>query len=171
MTTEPDPTDAFADLVRNFCEWAENGEETGAVAMADALRHVTRLFHAAIDLPSLTAQGCIGDDDVELVSNHEFRAVYRNMARLEIGFYGVVYDPSVVPPEEPVVGDIADDIADIYRNVLGGLRHHDAGRRADALWEWTFQFQLHWGGHATSAMHVLYRWLHENGSFGELHSG
>jgi len=74
-------------------------------------------------------------------------------------WYGEVFDPRPVPPEDPVVGDIADDLADIFSNVDRGLRAWEAGRREEAVWEWGFYLACHWGEHATSAIRALHCWL------------
>ena len=46
--------------------------------------------------------------------------------------YGEVFDSRRVPPEEPVVGDLADDLSDIYGDVNRGLLAFEAGRREEA---------------------------------------
>jgi hypothetical protein len=76
--------------------------------------------------------------------------------------YGEVFNPLIVPPEEPVLGSLSDDITDIYRDVVTGLREYEAGRRTQALWEWGFGFQAHWGEHATGAIRALHCWLASN---------
>ena len=94
------------------------------------------------------------------VSDDEWKAVFEySLAQLPLRHYGEVYDPLLMPPEEPVVGDVADDIADIYRDVATGLRLFDAGDEAEALWEWGFLFRIHWGEHASSAIRVLHAYL------------
>ena len=67
-----------------------------------------------------------------------------------------MFDPLPVPPEEPVVGSLTDDIADIYRDVIPGLREYELGRRAQAVWEWGFGLRHHWGEHATGAIRALH---------------
>ena len=67
-----------------------------------------------------------------------------------------------MPPEKAVVGSLADDIADIYRDVVSGLRAFQSGLRAEAIWEWGFNFRDHWGRHATEAIKALHAWLAEN---------
>ncbi|HJV62984.1 MAG TPA: DUF5063 domain-containing protein, partial [Albitalea sp.] len=55
--------------------------------------------------------------------------------------------------------DLADDLVDIYRDVATGLHWHRIGRVDDALWEWGFNFQAHWGEHASSAIRALHCYL------------
>jgi hypothetical protein len=75
-----------------------------------------------------------------------------------------VFDPLSVPPDEPVVGSLSDDLCDVYREVVSGLREYEAGRRAQAVWEWGFGLRHHWGKHATGAIRALHRWLAANAS-------
>ena len=104
-----------------------------------------------------------GCSDARGVSNDERWAIHHGIAaRLPFGDYARVFDPFVLPPEEPVVGSIADDVADIYADVVGGLIEYEAGRTAQAVWEWGFQLRSHWGRHATDAIYALHIWLTEN---------
>src|SRR5262249_48569314 len=86
-------------------------------------------------------------------------AVFAAASRLPVDYYAEVFDPSVIPTEVPVIASIADDIADIYRDVVSGLGAYQVGRRAQAIWEWRFGFEHHWGGHATGAIRALHAWL------------
>jgi hypothetical protein len=57
------------------------------------------------------------------------------------------------------VGELADDLVAIYRDVALGLDLHERGRVDDALWEWGFGFQARWGQHASSAIRALHGYL------------
>jgi hypothetical protein len=82
--------------------------------------------------------------------------VYRRFAALPVGKYSEIFDPSDVPAGEPVVGDVADDLADVYRDLIQGVRLEAAGRPRDALWQWLMNFHIHWGRHAVSALRALH---------------
>ncbi len=58
-----------------------------------------------------------------------------------------------------MVGDVADDISDIYIDVRRGLDLFDRGLESDALWVWVFNFHIHWGKHATSAIRALHAYF------------
>jgi hypothetical protein len=75
--------------------------------------------------------------------------------------YSEQFDPlAISSTEEPTIGDIADDIADIFRDVRNGLWYFDTGRLPDAAWEWAFGFQSHYGRHAAGAVRILHAtWL------------
>ena len=83
-------------------------------------------------------------------------------AALPLDFYGEVYDPTEITGEAPVTGSLSDDLEDIYRDVVTGLRAYQRGDRAGAVWEWSFNLHAHWGAHATGAMRALHWWLRNN---------
>jgi hypothetical protein len=136
--------------------------EEGDQAVSHALRRIVALYQAALKLPAPRAEGT-HSDALEYVGDTERERVRAACAGLPLQYYSEQFDPLPVPPtEEPTIGDIADDIADIFHDVRNGLWHFDAGRVADAVWEWAFGFQSHWGRHASSAIRTLHAYLAEN---------
>jgi len=55
-------------------------------------------------------------------------------------------------------GSLADDIADIYRDLKEGLVLHHSGLATpnDILWEWRLLFYSHWGDHAMNALRTIH---------------
>jgi hypothetical protein len=71
--------------------------------------------------------------------------------------YKKVFDPTS-DNTEPIYGSLADDIADIYRDVQVGLLLRDVKQ---ACWEevvldWRLGFYSHWGKHAIDALEVIH---------------
>jgi hypothetical protein len=158
-----DAVERFAAEAVAFREWAAWGTDAGEVATRNALLRVTRLYLAALELPPAWSQELADQPDAERVGDAEWRAVFAAAGRLPLDYYGTVFDPLIVPPNEsPVIGSLSDDIADIYRDVVSGLWAFEAGRPAAALWEWGFGFRHHWGEHATGAIRALHAWLAAN---------
>ena len=62
--------------------------------------------------------------------------------------------------EPPGIGDLADDLADIYRDIKPGLRaleHNIDEYAATNVFEWKEPlFKTHWGRHAVDAMRILH---------------
>ena len=145
----------FLGVARRFEEWAAQGTDEGLPAARNGLRLIAQLYAAGQELPGLPD---LADRDPEenLVSDEEWRRVGERAARLPFQYYSEVFNPLAVPPEEPVTGDLAEDVADIYRDVVEGIRLFDRGLEGEALWEWVFGLRQHWGEHATSAMRALY---------------
>jgi hypothetical protein len=152
-----DAVDRFADLVRQFRAWVLTGSDRGPEAARQALELVGRLYLAAISLPPRWVEE---REEVEPPQSPNWREVYPALtARLPFQHYGEVFNPLSVPLEESIVGDLADDLADIFGDVEHGLRWYEAGNRAEAVWEWGFHLVHHWGEHATSAIRALHCWL------------
>jgi len=161
--TSSDAVAHFAAEAVRFREWARDGSDTGEAAVRNALIRIGTLYLAGLQLPPEWSDELADAPDAEGIPRHERSAIDRSVAaRLPFSAYARVFDPFTLPPEEPVVGTISDDIADIYGDVVGGLLEYEAGRTAQALWEWAFQLQEHWGRHATDAMYALHIWLTEN---------
>jgi len=152
---------AFAAEARKYCTWAVNIEE-GHQGSANALRRIVALYQAAFQLPPVSVEGT-QDDPLEVVDTDERARVRVACARLPLQYYSEQFDPLKVPStEDPTIGDIANDIADIFDDVRRGLWYFDCGRVPDAAWEWAFGFQSHWGRHAACAIRTLHAYLAEN---------
>ena len=154
-----DDVDRFAAEAARFAQWASHGTATGEAAVTEALVRLTHLYVAALELPPAWDQSLGDEPDATRVANDEWQTIATGCARLPFNTYGEVFDPLRIPPEAPVIGMLSDDIADIYRDVVTGLRAYHAGRRAQAVWEWRFNFNVHWGEHATGAIRALHCWL------------
>jgi hypothetical protein len=139
--------------------WVE--ETLGALAL---------LYAAAFMLPD----GEVSGDDADVpesfeVSDGEWRQVFDRVHHVlgRQAHYWADFDPSEPSRDDgPVLGDLGDDLADIYRDVTPGVRAWDAdgGRWRTAVvsgWKNPL-FGSHWGVHAVSAMRALhtiaFRW-------------
>jgi len=163
MPATLDAVTQFAAEAARFREWARDGTDSGERAVRNALIRILALYLAGLQLPPEWSDELADGADAEGIWSDERWAIHGGIAaRLPFGDYARVFDPFVLPPEEPVVGSIADDIADIYGDVVGGLIEYEAGRTAQAVWEWGIQLRSHWGRHATDAMYALHIWLTEN---------
>src|SRR5438105_3678749 len=156
--------DHFVSAARSFIAWAESPASLDAHAEALAARRlVVTLIAAAIALPpdatpSLTAP---------TIPHDEYQVIYRRFGALPFNYYGECFNPLPVPAEEPVVADLADDLADIWRDVKGGLLLYDAGESESAVWHWSNHYSSHWGHHATAALYALQSWFSSTGDDGE----
>lgn len=154
-----DDVSLFVVEVTRFREWVLSGADRGPEAAREALVRITALYLTGLSLPRTR------DDDLESMSEPlPRRSVYKEIhaavgSRLPFQFYGEVSNPMMVPPEEPSVGDLADDIADIFADVDAGFQLYEADRRTEAAREWCFNMRIHWGGHATSAIRALHCFL------------
>jgi hypothetical protein len=150
-----DPTTHFVDVARRFCAWAEaqpgSEEEEGKTAM-HFLADLVSAIMATADL------GYADDAEEDRVSDDEWKAVFKRFGFLPFNYYTTFFSPAKLYDEEPVVGDLADDLADIYRDLKAGLWLYDHGATREAVWTWRYYFRIHWGRHATNALYALHAW-------------
>ena len=68
--------------------------------------------------------------------------------------YWQVFDPS--DQASLVASSLADDLADIYRELRGGLEALRSGAAPDdVMFEWRTSFDIHWATHAVGALSAL----------------
>ncbi|MBL9088915.1 MAG: DUF5063 domain-containing protein, partial [Planctomycetia bacterium] len=99
------------------------------------------------EVESLEAEGAIDDA--------RWRQVYERCRALPFDEYASIFDPHGDQADETVTGSLADDLADIYRDVGDAVAAFDAGRPTCARWELTEGRGIHWGRHATGAIRAL----------------
>jgi hypothetical protein len=135
-------------LARSFCEFCERDTSLLPQTYGRELeRHFIALYRAALDL-----SGSPPDDDAPRISHDDWRAVY-DRARDHLGesnHYWLMHDPRVEEP--PGLGDLADDVADTYRDLKSGLAMIDERPADDPSWDWRFSFDTHWGLHVSGAL-------------------
>jgi hypothetical protein len=154
--------DRFATQAAVFRQSVLESKTAGSIAARTALLLVSGLYLAALDLPHPWTNLHEEAQTEDHVTDEEFWSLVKLFETLPFRYYGKVFDTTVVPAETAIEGDIADDFADIFRDVVTGLRAFEAGRRAAATWEWSFGFRSHWGRHAIGAIAALHGWLIEN---------
>ena len=154
MTTHEYETaiDAFAKTAREFCAWAESPPLTPAAEHFTAARLVAKLYASALDLPVSAPTDA---PDAPRVSDDAYRALHKRFGALPFQYYSEMFNPFEFEAA-PVTGDIADDLADIYRDLKYGLWFYEHGHVPAAVWEWRTTFGFHWGRHATGALLALH---------------
>ena len=152
----------FAEIVRRYCAWADGSSVDINADMQTAQILLAELHFAVLDLPDDEFE-----DDVELedVTAEQWKTVRERFANLQEEGYWTVFDPTKDQENDTVFALLADDLADIYRDIKYGLLVFDAGHISEAIWEWKFNFKIHWGRHLLDAQKVVYSWLYKNGGF------
>jgi hypothetical protein len=144
----------FAVATLNFCSWATSPVTEGEDEAVLAAQYLSALFAAGCALDWKE-----GESADQKAPTHEIEAVRLKAMALPIRYYSEIFNNLVIPPEQPVVGDIVDDLVDIYGDIAPGLALFQEGERAAALDHWQFWFPYHWGEHATSALRTLWSYL------------
>ncbi len=136
----------FARTAREFCVLVESG----GAGPRHLLAAMARLQLGVLQLPDV-------DDDTIEAPDLSLPPLPPNGLSRDV--YGMVFDPLVAPPGEPVCGSLVDDLSDIRADLRRGLHLFDAGHEAAAVWEWRFHYAVHWGAHLAAAQMALFHVL------------
>ncbi len=128
-----EPGNRFAAEAAVFEQWARCGTAIGEAAAREAIERLGLLHLAGLALPPLSSKSLTATKEGNPPGDDECHAVMRNCARLPFDHYAEVFDPLVIPPQEPGLANISDDI-----------------------------IRSHWGRHATGAVRALHCWLMAN---------
>jgi hypothetical protein len=145
----------FAEIAERYCAWAESPLGGGDEEMLTARRLLAELHRAAINLPDLGSS-----ENVEVaVPAEKWAVVCRRFHQLPVNKYWDVFNPFEY--EEPVLNTLFDDLTDIYRDLKRGLLIYEQGKLTEAVWEWRFNFEGHWGAHLTGAQRAIHAYCLE----------
>ena len=148
--------DRFTSVAREYCEWLESAPLTPFEEHFTATRLVANLYASAIALPEVSDEYLPDSFNEPEVSIEQKRAVIERLGKFPFHLYWQIFQPNTEASEEPVYGDIRDDLVDIYGDVKEGLLALDAVSEPFAVFQWRTSFGFHWGRHATSALHALH---------------
>lgn len=113
------------------------------------------LYSSALNMPEADPTD---EPDIDRLSHEQWNELFKRI-KAKVGgwaYYQEMFDPYDFSELSPVVGDLADDLADIYRDLVEGVDLWNLGRHADAIWTWKSNFQSHWGEHALGALRAIH---------------
>jgi hypothetical protein len=138
----------FAVNVRAYCDFVRDASALPLTQrLIEAQAQLLRLYTAALALPELP------EDFEDVERPPPARPTLESFGEKEV--YWEVFDPYV--PTEAGCGSLTDDLLDVHDDVRRGLVLWDHGHRDAALWEWRFNFEIHWGDHCIDALRALHR--------------
>ncbi|HTR55608.1 MAG TPA: DUF5063 domain-containing protein [Kofleriaceae bacterium] len=150
-----DPLDTFVAQARAYSEFVQRASALLLPERLTSARlRLLELYKAALSLPASPEPGT-----TEAGPSPEAPDNWRGFD--ENDCYWEVFDP--YEEDAPVAGSLSDDLLDVYRDIQRGLALWDASHHREALWEWRFHFDVHWGDHAVDALRALHRACKERG--------
>jgi hypothetical protein len=158
--------DRFGEVAGRFCSLVDSSKNCNRNEFASQIYQI---------LPKLIDQA-IGLPDVKSSGNHEAKVrqkveewgwLYKSLKERfgEWDLYRQVFDPT--RDSEAIRGSLADDIADIYRDLKEGLVLKETCRSGpeDLIWQWRLSFYSHWGKHAIDALLAIHFQLQNSAVF------
>jgi hypothetical protein len=158
----------FSAIARKYCDIVDSSSNLEKPELLTRIYDVLpTLIDAAIHLPEAGTLVDVADDEQNEGSVDAHRTLsidadarhkrYRSLQEKlgEADSYRVVFNAA--KDSEAIYASLADDIADIYRDLKEGLvlMENNAALQ-NALWEWRFGFDSHWGHHAMSALKTIH---------------
>ncbi len=152
----------FAKTAKAYCDLIDGYRlKTRSEFICSAFLLITDLLNKAMQLPRITD---LQDEERPTAENSNekfdrFKALTEFLG--DWCWYQEVFDGISLKDSGNEVGtaDLADDFTDIYKDLREGLESFDLGTPKnieEAVWQWKFLFEMHWGRHATSALRAIY---------------
>ena len=155
---ETEPTRDFVESAEQFCTLIDHHQSSSDWEfLHKCASQLAHLYRAAVLLSLSPADNECDDIVGTEISHDQWEVLYHSLGE-KLGshcLYWEVYDPR--EDGDPVAGDLADDLADIYRDVKNGLVAYKDGQINEAVWDWRFTFSSHWGDHLVDALRAIHR--------------
>jgi hypothetical protein len=185
MSTPPNNSEVasrFALIAQKYCSVIDSAPNLDRIELLlQIYRLLPRLIEEAINLPDVE----LSEDESQEEENRKEQA--RNRSRLSDPQWGTLYeflklklgdwdlywevwDPTEnneatdpTKENEAIHGSLADDFADIYRDLKEGLNLSEALQALpeDNIWHWRLGYYSHWGKHAIDALRTIHFLLGE----------
>ena len=148
----------LVNAVERFRVWAEGDRHR----LVEARQLLLELM---ICIPALEGFRYSGKEDSDFPTRgHDgWMLDLARFADLPFQYYRVVFDPhDPEATDEPVMGDLHDDLADIYADLWHGHHEVRVGDFEKAVAIWVDSYFFHWGRHASSAVRAIDTYYGEN---------
>lgn len=159
--------DHFVEVARRYCAWAESPAGDPKHEIYQAREFLAELHLAVLWLPETEFDDSEWKDRL---THADWKKVLDRFSGLPVDGYWDVFDPLIEAEKEPLWNSLADDLADVYRDIKEELLLFDAGYVEEAVWQWRFHFLIHWGQHLTGAQRAIHSYFdqHQLDDAGEL---
>jgi hypothetical protein len=174
MSAQHDISGAFAEfksVAARYCSVVDSSASLDrATLLVQIYGILPQLIHEAIALPDVAPSDQGDERVVELrITQKEWQRLYDSLKEKlgDWNLYCSIFDPT--KDSEAVRGSLADDIADIYRDIKEGLACDSPGLslQNDIIWEWRLGYYSHWGQHAMEALRTIHSLLGEHADSSE----
>jgi hypothetical protein len=152
----PPSVEEFAQAAREFCSFAEEEQQ---VESRDIWKIRQWLIQLIYHIPAVEKATHGSSHEGRGPDASTYARVLKRFGCLPFDLYRVVFDPHKIDDsddsDEPVMGMLSDDLADIYRDLAEGLSNAELGHMDDACSDWHFSYRSHWARHAVSALMAI----------------
>ena len=161
---ESEAVEAFVDASERYCTLIEERNVISRVSFIEkAHETLSLLYYRSLLLPNIEPP----DEFFEESISHDIWAeLFRSLQDLLVDweYYWDVFNPNDPQDEDPICSNLADDLADIYRDIKTGLllwERDSLEAKQKAIWQWRFSFWAHTGQHINGALRAIYWRLYD----------
>lgn len=153
---------SFLSTARNFCALLETKQSISPKEFLAAIqRHLLILYSCGMNMRAIELQ--VPTDNEMEIPDIEMESMLRFIGEsLQDRYYWHVFDPSDSNDTTSVCGDLVDDVGDMYKDIKRSLLLFDTGSdeaKENAIWQFKFDFESHWGDHCVNALYAVHYFL------------
>jgi hypothetical protein len=156
---------AFLTAAKSFCNFIETSTLTGREFLFASQDLLIELYRTAI---KLTDAGVADSHESIDIPDEEYKKILKSIGqRQPFQYYWIALNP-IIEGEykyDEGVGDVTDDVAEIYRELKPALLLLESDSEDDktnAVWELKFGFDNHWNDHCINALHATHHYLEKH---------
>ena len=150
---------SFINSTRKFCSYIESIQNENY--LIELQRLLMEIYTNAMNLKTIELESNV--EFQERLNDKEFGSIKTRTSNSlgEAQVYWTIFDPTenVFGEEKGVMGDLLDDIMDIYKDLKYQLMIFDLNTDdsiENAVWGFKFDFWYHWSNHAIDAMRTIH---------------
>ena len=142
-----DKIESFYRISAEYCNYVTENE-INHNSIPFLMELLMKLYISALNLPDLKPETI----QISESTIHENVCIRINK---EIPTtYWEIFNPYIM--EELVCGDLSDDLYDILSDLQCGIKEYEHGKIGNAVFEWKFGLNNHWGNHVIDALRALH---------------
>lgn len=160
------PIKDFVSTARAYCTFIETDQGHDPRQFLRTIqKDLLTLYRMGLDLPAITPAREVA---TELADQKMLMDRVRRLLTDRVPFmyyWNATNTLQVNDPATIATGDLVNDLAGIYQDLKRGLilfDTHDQSTKEDAIWQFRFGYEQHWGNHCMDALHIIHRYLTEN---------
>jgi hypothetical protein len=153
----------FVAVANEYCKYAEHASEIKSEELLIILQRLLPLLYLkATFIPELTPYFEEGNE--KFVTESDWSVVHDSF-RKKFGSandYLEVFDERMKESEGPVVGSLAENMADIYQDLKDFILLYQTGTMEvmnDAIWESKQNFENYWGQKLVNALRAIHKFI------------
>ena len=153
----------FINAAKLYCAFIENYQSENVNEFLLVMQNsLLSLYQTGIKLPHFVLQEELDFNDE--IDNSFFESVFIFIAGrlLDSRYYLHLFNPADKNETEVIYGDLLDDIGDIYKDIKRSLLVLGMGTgvaKENAIWQFKFDFDNHWGDHCINAIYASHYFL------------